>query len=48
MLKNLRCQRYDFHVHGTELTCDGAEDTAAAKLTGVVQQYASIVVEADV
>ena len=48
MLKNLRCQRYDFHVHSTELTGNGAEDTAAAEFTGIVQQYASVVVEADV
>ena len=48
MLKNLRCQRYDFHVHSTELTGYGAEDTAATKLTGIVQQYTGIVVETDV
>jgi hypothetical protein len=48
MLKNLRCQRNDFHVHSTEFTGNGTEDTAAAEFTGVIQQYASIVVETDV
>ena len=48
MLKNLRCQRYNFHVYSTELTCDGAEDTAAAEFTGIVEQHTSIVVETDI
>ena len=48
MLKNLRCQRNDLHVNGTKLTGYGAEDTAATELTGVVQKYTGIVVEADV
>ena len=48
MLKNLRCQRNDFHVYSTELTCNGAEDTATAKLTGIVQEYTSVVIEADI
>ena len=48
MLKNLRCQRYDFHVHCTEFTRNRAEDTAATQFTGIVQQYASIIVETDI
>ena len=48
MLKDLRCQRYDFHIHRTEFTCDRAENTASTKLACIVQQYTSIIVETDV
>ena len=48
MLKNLRCQRYNLHVNGTKLTCDGAEDTAATEFASIIQEYAGVVVEADV
>ncbi len=48
MLKNLWCQRDDLHIDGAQLTCHGAEDTAASQFAGVVKQHAGIVVEADI
>ena len=48
MLKNLRCQRNNLHVDGTQLAGHGAEDTASAELTGIVQQDTGIVVETDI
>ena len=47
-LEYFRCQRNHLHVHGTQFTCDGAEDTTSAELARVVEQYASVVVKADV
>ena len=36
------------HISSTQLTGHRAEDTATAKFTSIVQQYASVVVETDV
>ena len=47
-LKNFRRQRNNFHINCTKLASYGAKNTAATKLSSVVQQYTSIVVEADV
>ena len=48
MLKYLRCQRNNLHVNGAQLTSHRTEDTAATKLTCIIQEHAGIVIEADV
>ncbi len=48
MLKNLWCQRNDFHVNRTELTCNRTENTASTKLACIIQQDTSIIVETDI
>ena len=48
MLKYLRCQGNNLHVYGAQLTSHRTEDTAATELACIVQEYAGIVVEADV
>ena len=47
-LKYFGCQRNDLHIHGAELTCNGAEDTAASDFAGVVEQYACVIIETDI
>ena len=44
----LGCQGNNLHVGGAQLAGHGAEDTGATKFAGVVEQYAGVVVEADV
>jgi hypothetical protein len=48
MLKHFGCKRHDLHVCCTEFASYGAEDTGAAEFAGVVEEYASVVVETDV
>ena len=48
MLKNLRCQRNDFHINGTQLTSNRAENTAAAKLSSVIEQHTGVIVKTDI
>ena len=48
MLKYLWCERDHLHVHRAQLSCDGSEDAASPKLSGIVEEYACVVVESDV
>ena len=48
MLKNLRCQRNDFHVYRTKFACNRAENTAATKFACIVEQNTSIIIETDI
>ena len=47
-LENLGGEGDDFHVGGAKLAGNGAEDTGATELAGIVEEHAGIVVEADV
>ena len=48
LLKYFGCEGNDLHVDSAEFASNRTEDTASAKFTGIVEEDAGIVIEADV